>query len=187
MNNQTTSNIHHTPLILTWHGVILPPIEGFDPNNLESFNQAVAHISSFLRFIRDPLAEYHRGNATFYDLMIQNAPNIERDLLLYARVMSAEARIYQTAQLETRSRNADQIVLTRRKRTHQEMENKYDERDEKLAEEEKKLEDAKAKKPRVKPSCSASTPSSSNNHRPHSPPPPAHNTVACAGTPMEVV
>ena len=56
--------------------------------------------------------------------------------------MEQEAPFYQARQVETRSRNADQIVITRRKRTHQEMDNQNDERDKKLAEEEEKLNEA---------------------------------------------
>ena len=82
MNNQQRNSSNIPPLITSFHGTLLPPIEGFDPNHLENFLQAIAHIASFLRLLRDPLAESHRGDGTYFRLILNALPQIERDLSL---------------------------------------------------------------------------------------------------------
>ena len=111
--------------------------------------------------------------------MRRNCTQIEASL--FDRVMSAEAGIHQEAMNQSKSAFAGEIVMSSRKRTHQQLVNGFKSRKQRLADSNKKLEDSKqhpSKKPKHRHSCLDDFPTPFPKPPPPPPNPPYNAPVA---------
>jgi hypothetical protein len=168
--SQTNNAFNPADLLTTFNGTSIAPVDGFDPNRPDVFIALFHSISSFLAMIGNPLAETHRGNATFYRSILDHLRGFQTSLSLYCRVMEGEAPLYQDRQNQVRAHRIGEIQGERRKRTYQQMEEKQSKRDELL------------KKLKTSPKVHHSHHHHHHHHHHHIPPPPPPGTGPSAFT-----